>query len=278
MSEQKILGLIAGSGRLPFLVADGAKRLGIKVICAGLFDNAEPELADHVDEFKVMPLARPGAWIRFLRKHGVTETIMVGRVGKTRLYTPGRILKYLPDWRAFRIYYWRLRKSGRNDDNLLGAIADELASGGIILVDSKKYCSEQLADDGVMTKSQPPATVWDDIEFGWDMVKKLGELDIGQAIAVNERAVIAVESIEGTAEMIIRAGRHCGKGGWTLLKAEKPKQDVRFDVPCVGIETIKSLAANKAKCLVIEAGKTFMLDKKEMIELADNLGVAIIGH
>jgi len=278
MNQNNTIGIIAGSGRLPFLVADGAKRQGMKVVCVGLYGNAEQTLENHVDVFKIVPLARPGAWIKNLKKHGVKETIMVGKVQKAKLYTPWRILKYLPDFRALRIYYWRLRKQDKRDDNILGAMADELASGGIILENSKKYCREHLAHHGVMTKIQPPQTVKNDIDFGWKMVKKLGELDIGQALAVKERAVIAVEAIEGTAQMIIRAGKYCKKGGWTLLKAEKPKQDDRFDVPCVGPDTIRSLAANNAKCLVVEAEKTFILDKPQTIALANKLGIAIVGY
>jgi DUF1009 family protein len=182
--EEKIIGLIAGEGRLPFLVARGAREAGVRVICVGLADNAEPALAEHVDQFYEVPLARPGNWIRRLRKHGVQKTIMVGRVAKKRIFTPWRIMRYLPDWRAIRIWYWRLRNKDKRNDTLLGALADELASGGIILENSIMYCSEHMAVSGVMTVTQPSGSVKGDIEFGWEIVKKLGELDIGQAIAV----------------------------------------------------------------------------------------------
>ena len=273
-----VLGLIAGEGRLPFLVADGAKQAGLKVICVGLADNAEPELADKVDVFYRVALAQPGSWIRKLRKHGVTKTIMVGRVAKSRLFTSRRILRYLPDWRAFRIYYWRLRKKEKQNDMLLSALADELASGGIILENSTTYCKEHLATAGAITKHQPGSAVQGDIEFGWKIVKKLGELDIGQAIAVKEKEVIAIEAIEGTATMIERAGEFCKSGGWTLIKTSKPNQDMRFDVPCVGPDTIRSLAKNGAKCLVVEAGKTIIIDKPETIKLANQLGITILGR
>ncbi len=117
-----------------------------------------------------------------------------------------------------------------------------------------------------------------ELEFGWQMAKKLGELDIGQAIAVKEKEILAVEAIEGTAAMIERAGKYCKSGGWTLYKVSKPQQDMRFDVPCVGPDTIQSLSDNKAKCLVIEAGKTIIIDKPQTIELANKLGISIIGH
>ena len=278
VNSRDVLGLIAGAGRLPFLVAGGAKKSGLRVICVGLGDNAEPSLADEVDVFYRVALARPGCWIRKLRRHGVSRTVMVGEVAKSQLFTPWRILRYLPDWRTFRIYYWRLRSKDKLTDSILCALADELASGGIVLENSTMYCKQYMATTGVMTKHQPNSRVEGDIEFGWQIVKKLGELDIGQAIAVKEKEVIAVEAIEGTAKMIERAGRFCKSGGWTLIKTSKPGQDMRFDMPCVGPDTIRSLAENGGKCLVVEAGETIIIDKPETIKLADELGIAILGH
>ena len=275
---ENVVGLIAGQGRLPFLVADGARRAGLKVVCVGLVDNADPALAGHTDVFHTVPLARVGAWIVKLKKHGVTTTIMVGRVAKRRIYTPWRILRYLPDWRAIRIWYWRLWGKDKRNDSVLRAIADELASGEIYLENSIMYCKDHLATEGVMTRCQPGPSVKADIEFGWEIVQKLGELDIGQAVAVKEREVIAVEAIEGTANMIERAGELCAKGKWTLIKTAKPNQDIRFDVPCVGPDTIKSLAGNGGKCLVVQKDKVVIIDKPETIELANRLGIAIVGY
>ncbi|MHC4168024.1 MAG: LpxI family protein [Planctomycetota bacterium] len=274
----QVIGLIAGAGRLPFLVAAGARKAGLRVICVSLGETAEEGLAGEVDVFQRAAIARPGSWMRKLRKNSVTSAIMVGRVSKGRLFTPWRILQYLPDWRAFRIWYWRLRGKNKQTDLLLSAVADELASGGIKLENSTMYCKEHIASVGVMGSKHPRPSVEGDIDFGWGIVKKLGELDIGQAIAVKEREVIAIEAIEGTAAMIERAGRLCRSGGWTLIKVSKPQQDMRFDVPCVGPDTIRSLAENGGKCLVVEADKTIMVDKPETIELADKLGVTVLGR
>jgi DUF1009 family protein len=275
--KPQVVGLIAGGGRLPFMVAAGARRRGLRVVCVGLAGYVDEPLAREVDVFQPVAVARPGSWIRKLRKHGVTRAVMVGQVTKSHLFTPWRILRYLPDWRAFRVYYWRLRGKSKQTDTLLSALAAELASGGVVLENSTMYCEEYLAEAGVMTRHKPGTQIEHDIEFGWPLAKKLGELDIGQAIAVKEREVIAVEAIEGTAEMVKRAGQFCKAGGWTLIKTAKPAQDMRFDVPCVGPQTIRDLAAGGGKCLVVEAGKTLVIDKPQTLALADELGGCIVG-
>jgi len=203
---------------------------------------------------------------------------MVGRVAKRRIYTPWRILQYLPDWRAFRIWYHRLRDKDKRNDTLLTALADELATGGIILENSVKYCEQHLARHGVMTQCRPDESIVRDIAFGWDIVKQMGELDIGQSIAVKEREVIAVEAMEGTDAMIERAGQLCKSGGWTLIKTAKPNQDMRFDVPTIGSGTIENLKRNKAACVAVEADKTLILDLPDTIELANRHKIVIVGH
>ena len=154
--QQSPLGLIAGQGRFPFLVADGARQAGRHVVCVGLRGQADPALKQHVDKFYWAGIARPGRWIRKLRNAHATETILIGRVAKKRIYTPWRILQYLPDWRAFRIWYHRMRHKDRRNDTLLNALADELAAGGIHLQDSTKYCRDHLATAGLMTQTRPP--------------------------------------------------------------------------------------------------------------------------
>ena len=275
--DRAVLGLIAGQGRLPFLVADGARAAGLKVVCAAFMDQAEVALAEHVDALHWVSVARPGSWIRTLRREGARDTIMVGRVAKKRIYTPWRILQYRPDWRAFRLWYGRLRHKDKRNDTLLAALADELASGGIILVDSTQYCREHLAREGVMTRREPSEAVRRDIAFGWEIVKRMGDLDIGQAIAVKEQEVIAVEAIEGTDRMIERAGQLCKAGGWTLIKTAKPNQDMRFDVPTVGTGTIENLKRAGATCVAVEAGQTLLLDMPEVISRADKLNISIVG-
>lgn len=278
MNRAEVLGLIAGEGKLPLLVAGGARRAGLKVVCVGLGADIEPGLAEAADVFYRVAIARPGSWIRKLKKHGVTRAIMVGRIEKGQIFTPWRILRYLPDWRAIRIWYWRLRGKNKQNDTVLCAVADELASLGIVLENSTMYCKEHMAGSGTMTEHGASSAIKGDIEFGWALAEKLAELDIGQAVAVKEKELIAVEAIEGTAKMIERAGQLCKSGGWTLIKRAKPGQDMRLDVPCVGPDTIRDLAEHGGRCLVVETGKTIIIDKPETIRLADELGIAVLGR
>ncbi|MBI9018740.1 MAG: UDP-2,3-diacylglucosamine diphosphatase LpxI [Phycisphaerae bacterium] len=275
-NQNNTIGLIAGQGRLPFLVAQGAKAAGLKVICVGFAGQVDPELANYVDKFYTAGLARPGAWIRKLKKHNCRETIMVGRVAKKKMYTPFRLIQYIPDWRGIRVLYSRLKHDKRND-SVLSAIADELATGDIILVDSTKHIKDSMATAGLLTKTQPSESITKDITFGWSIVKQMGNLDIGQAIAVKDLDVIAVEAIEGTDKMIERAGSLCPSGKWTLIKTGKPDQDMRFDVPTIGTWTIENLKKNGAKCLAIEAEKTIIVDKDQTLALADKYKIAIVG-
>ena len=276
LATANLLGLIAGQGRLPFLVADGARAAGCRVVCVGFIGQADPELAHHVDSFHWVPIARPGSWIKHLRRAGVSSTIMVGRVAKRRVHTPWRILHYLPDWRAFRIWYGRLRHTDKRNDSLLTALADELATGGVILEDSTQYCTQNLAQEGVMTTCQPNAAIQQDIQFGWEIAKRMGDLDIGQAVSVKDKEIIAVEAIEGTDRMIKRTGQLCRAGRWTLIKTAKPNQDMRFDVPTIGVDTIENLHNNQAACVAVEAGKTLILDLPQTIELADRYKISIV--
>ncbi|MBN1554465.1 MAG: UDP-2,3-diacylglucosamine diphosphatase LpxI, partial [Phycisphaerae bacterium] len=267
------IGLIAGAGRAPMLVADGILSAGRRLAVVGLKGFASPHLAGLADAFTWGGVLRMGGWIRFLRAQGASQAVMIGSVRKGDMYLPFRILRYMPDWRAFRIWYGRLRKDKRDEAALLAA-ADELASEGIELISSVEYCMDQLADEGVMTKTQPMRDALLDIEFGWPIVRECARLDIGQALAVKERDIIAVEAMEGTDAMIHRAGQLCKNGGWSLMKVARPRQDMRFDVPTIGPDTLKNLAENRCACVVVEAGKTLITDKQTTLALADKLKIA----
>ena len=270
------LGLIAGEGIFPLLVARGARAAGRTVVCVGLRGNAWAQIEDEVDAFSWASIARPGKWLRVLKKAGCKEAIMVGRVRKSTLHERLLILRYLPDWRGLRLWFGRLRLDKR-PGAVLRAMIDEFASEGIPLTDSTQYCSEHLASPGVMTRKQPTAAQWEDIRFGWERCATISRLDIGQAIAVLDRDVIAVEALEGTDAMIERAGQLCKRGGWTLIKVANTTGDMRLDVPTVGVTTVEKLHAAKAACMVLEPGKTILLEKPKVLELADRLGIAVVG-
>ncbi len=275
-SSGEPVGLIAGFGRAPFMVANGIIAAGRPLMVVGLRDLASPRLADVADEFSWSGVTRIGRWIAALKKNGVREAVMIGGVKKREMYSPLRFLRYIPDIRTARLWYFKVRKDKR-DNAVLLAVADELHQEGIELVSCMKYCSEHLADEGPMNHVPVPRGVQADVEFGWRIAKASADLDIGQAIAVRERDIIAVEAIEGTDAMIRRAGRLCRTGGWTLIKVARPKQDMRFDVPTVGPSTLRNLKDANCVCLVVEAGKTLIVDKPTTLELADRLKIAVIG-
>jgi len=271
------LGLIAGEGIFPLMVARGARAAGRKVVCAGFSGSVSDDLPAACDVFKSVGVLRLGQWIRTLRAHGCTEAIMVGRVRKSKMYSRWRYFQYIPDWRTLKIWFTRLRHDKR-DGAVLLAVADELAKEGITLIDSTSYCTDQLATPGVMTQRQPTARQWEDIKFGWELCRTISKLDIGQSLAVLDKDVIAVEAVEGTNAMIERAGQYCKVGGWTLIKVANTHQDMRMDVPSVGTTTIEKLAENKAGCLVVEVGKTILLEKEKVLALADKLKIAVVGY
>jgi len=271
------LGLIAGAGRLPALIAEGARLAGRRLIVLGLRGLADPALADLADEFAWAGLVRPGKWIRHLHRHGAAQAVLAGSVRKADMYARWRLLRFLPDRRAVRIWYRRLRRDKR-DNAVLLAVADELASEGIQLMSSVEHCKEHLAADGLMTRTPLPRNCQADAQFGFDLARQSAALDIGQALAVKERDIIAVEAMEGTDEMIERAGRLCRSGGWTMVKVARPQQDLRFDVPTVGPDTIEKLKAAGAACLVLQADKTIILDKPATLALADRHRIAVIGR
>ena len=202
---------------------------------------------------------------------------MVGRVQKETMYAPFAVLRYIPDFRTARMWWLKLRNDKR-PNAVLNAIIEELDTSGIQLIDSTSYCTDQLATQGVMTRRQPGDDQWNDIRFGWEICKQISTMDIGQSIAVLDRDVIAVEALEGTNSMIERAGSLCKCGGWTLIKVANKDQDMRADVPTVGTTTIEKLAAARAGCLVLEAGKTIMLEKEKVLELAERHKIVVVGY
>ena len=270
------IGLIAGQGQLPVIVARGIRASGRRVSCIGLRDQFVPELPALCDDFEEAGVVQLGRWLRLSRRFGVTEAVMVGRVAKARMHDPFRLFRQLPDWRAVNLWYRKLRHD-RRSATLLTVLADDLAKEGRVLIDSTTYIPDHMASEGVMTTRQPTDEQRGDIDFGWPLLKQVGSLDIGQAIAVREKDVIAVEAVEGTDRMIARAGELCRRKGWTLLKTARPGHDMRADVPTIGVSTIESMHKAGGGCIAVGVGRVILVDRPAVLAAADRLGVAVVG-
>ncbi len=272
------LGLIAGAGDFPWLVARGAKRVGCELVVLGIRGLADEGLRDLADRFYWTGLARVGRWTRLLRREGVGRAILAGSVRKTDMLMPLwlLLLRNPPDWTTVKVWFFRV--PDRRNDTILRAVGEAMHEQGVTLVDSTQYCPEAMADVGVMTRTGPTAAQQRDAELGWHVAKEMGRLDVGQSVAVRDGDVIAVEAIEGTDRMIARAGELCPKGGFVLVKVAKPDQDMRFDVPTIGPETVKNLHAAGGGCLVVEARRTLIVRREETLGLADQFDIVIVGR
>lgn len=269
------IGLIAGWGRFPLLVADALRAQGREVVVVAIKGEADPALREHADAFHWTGLIQVGRMVELLKAEGCTTCVMAGKVHKTAMYARFRILRFRPDLTFFRLWFRAL--TDRRDDTLLGTFARFLQEHGITLLSSAELAPDLLAPSGVLTRRAPTAEERLDIAYGYRVARELGRLDIGQSALVHERAVLALEAIEGTDAAIRRAGGLCPRGGFTLVKVAKPDQDMRFDVPAFGPLTVRTLADAGGAVIAYEARRTLLLDAEEAIALADARGVAIIG-
>lgn len=268
------VGLIAGAGRFPILFAEKAKSLGIPVICIGITGMAHPELAPLCTRFYWLNRMSLGFVFRKLRKHRVEHWTMAGKFHKVSMFGPFRWFRMIPDWRALRFWYHRI-KSDRRDDPILLALIEEFRLQGLECVSALDICPELLVRAGLLTRRAPTPSEELDIAFGWKMAKEMGRLDIGQSVMIREGVVLAVEAIEGTDLAILRAGELSKKTPFVVVKVAKPQQDSRFDVPTIGEQTILSMVAAGAKVLAIEAERTIILDEANTIASADRHGITI---
>ncbi len=263
------IGLIAGNGKFPLAFAKAAREKGLQVIAVAHEGETLPELAQFVDGIFWVKVGQLGKLIKVFKDQGVSDVLMAGGIKKTRLFGGG-----FPDMRAVALLARMIHKK---DDSLLRAVAEELESEGITVRDSTLYLDSLLAQPGILTKRKPSRDEQQDIEFGWHMAKEIGELDIGQTVVVKDQAVLAVEAIEGTDEAIRRGGGLC-KEGAVVVKICKPHQDLRFDLPAIGLETMKTMAGVRAACLAIEAGRTIVLDREAVVAEANRAGISIVAR
>jgi DUF1009 family protein len=268
------LGLIAGNGRFPFLVLEAARSQGHEVTIVAAKEETFPELNEAAARLKSdihwISLGQLGACIKVLQRAGVTRAVMAGQVKHAKIFSAGIV----PDTTLLSVMT-KLR--WRNTDGLIGAIAAVLGDHGIELIDSTAFISPLLAIRGVMTKRSPTEEEQKDFEFGYRMADAIAALDIGQTIAVKHQAVVAVEAMEGTDEVIGRAGYLAGPGV-RIVKVAKPKQDMRFDVPVIGLATIHAMRVAGASALSVDAGKTLVLDGDAVRASADEAGITIVGR
>ncbi len=264
------IGLVAGWGRYPIVVAESLRDQGYQVFTLGIKDHADRVLVDRSHDYHEVGLGKLGAAIRYFRRSGVQQATMAGKIHKTRLFHKFAFWKHFPDLRAFRTFYphWFGRTKDRKDDTLLTAVVDAFAQDGIHFAPATDFVPELLVKSGELTDRSPSKAQWKDIEFGWRLAKEMGRMDVGQSVAVKGRAVLAVEAVEGTDECIRRAGRLCPQGGFTVIKVAKPQQDMRFDVPTIGIDTMQTLVEAGGSVLAVEADKTIVVDQQDAIDFA----------
>jgi hypothetical protein len=262
------LGLIAGNGRFPFLVAAAGRRAGRRVVAVAIKEETDPALAGEVDEIHWVSLGQLGRCIDALKGGGVREAVMAGQVKHKQIFAG-----IVPDLKMMALL---ARLALKNTDSLIGAVADALGREGIALLSSTVLLQDQMATAGAMTRRRPLADELKDVEYGREVARALAGFDIGQTVVVKDRAAVAVEAMEGTDEVIRRAGRIAG-AGCTVVKVAKPRQDVRFDVPVVGPGTVAAMGEAQARVLAVQAGATLLLDRAELLGQADRADVAVWG-
>jgi UDP-2,3-diacylglucosamine hydrolase len=277
-ANSRRVGLIAGWGRYPLVVAEALGAAGYQVYCLGVKDHADEALRGMVDDFDWIGLAKLGGAIRYFRRNGVRQVMMAGKIHKVRLFQPRMWIKHLPDWTGLCTFYphFVLSNKDRKDDTLLGAIAEAFRKRGVMLGPATDYAPDLLVSEGCLTTRTLTAAQRKDIAMGWQVAKEMGRLDVGQSVIVKDRAVLAIEAIEGTDACIRRAGQLCTVGGFSVVKVAKPRQDMRFDVPTIGVGTLESMVAAGGKVLAVEAGKTILVDRRQTVEFADRHGLVIV--
>ncbi|HEV2883636.1 MAG TPA: UDP-2,3-diacylglucosamine diphosphatase LpxI [Pyrinomonadaceae bacterium] len=273
-------GLIAGNGKFPFMVVEGARRAGVSLSVAAIREETDPQLEQEVERLTWVGIGQLGKMIRFFKSEGVEKAMMAGQVRHVQIFS-----RAIPDARMLKML---LKLPRRNTDSLIGGIAAELASEGIDLIDSTHFLQDYLPQEGTLTRRKPNSSERADIDYGLQIARVIAHLDLGQTIVVRGKACVAIEAMEGTDATIQRAGEvmrggpaskgelKLNSGQLTVLKLSKPDQDMRFDVPVVGVPTIQAMTAAGATCLCITARKTLMFDRDEMIKLADQNKIAIV--
>lgn len=263
----KRIGLISGNGNFPLIFSEAARREGFEVIAIAHKGETKPELAGMVEKIFWLKLGQLGKIINIFKQEGVRDVVMAGGIEKKNIYR-----KVWPDLKAVSVW---TRLKNRLDDGILRALAGALEEEGIMVRESTLFLASLLTPKGILTRRKPTEEEMKDVEFGWKVAKEVGQLDIGQCVVVKDLVVLAVEAIEGTDETIRRGGRLANEGA-IVVKVLKPGQDLRFDLPAVGLQTIRTMQEVRAACLGIESGKVLIFEKEKMIKEADHSGIAVV--
>lgn len=274
----EMVGILAGWGRFPVAVAEAVKRRGGRTAILSIRDHADAALEHLADHHGFVGVAEIGKAIEFFQRHGCGRATMAGKIHKTTLFAKRAWLRHLPDWTGLKTFWPHFvsRRRDNRDDSLLGAITAAFDAAGVRIVPATDLAPELLAAGGMLAGRPLSRAQLADIAFGWQLAKELGRLDIGQTVVVKNRAPLALEAIEGTDECIRRAGRLCASGGLVVVKVAKPQQDLRFDMPTIGIGTLQSLRAAGASVLAVETGKTILVDAGELADFALRSGISVV--
>jgi len=272
------IGIIAGIGLYPVILAKLLKEKNYEVYCAGIRDHSRPEIAQYCAEYQEVGLGQLGKGIRFFKKHNITTATMAGGVKKRLLFTADFIWRHFPDFYTARIFarHILLKQKSQGNDSLLLRSVEAFEMQGIHIVAATDFAPELIMKQTILTKKKPTRGELKDIQYGWEIARVLGRYDIGQSVAVKNQSVIAAEALEGTDGCITRAGALCPSGGFTVIKIGKPDQDMRFDVPFFGMDTLKTLAASGASVLAMEAGKTIAVEAQQCADFADKNNISVI--
>ncbi len=260
-------GLIAGNGDFPFLVLEGARRQGIEMAVIAIREEASPGLERSAKRIHWVSLGELSRAISLLHEEGVKHAVMAGQVKHNKIFSSIR-----PDWRLAKLL---LSLTSKNTNSLIGAVAHVLQDEGIELVDSTKFLGPLLPQTGVLTRRSPSEVEAGDIDYGHQIARQIAGLDLGQTVVVSGRACVAIEAMEGTDETIERAARITDGQRLVVVKVSKPQQDMRFDVPVIGLKTIELMRHSNATALAIDAGRTLLFDRADLIRVADEAGIAI---
>jgi UDP-2,3-diacylglucosamine hydrolase len=269
MQTPDVLGIIAGNGIYPRLLADSARKAGVrKIIAAAFTDETDPALAQHVDLIEWMRVGQLGRLLKFFRDQNIHHAIMAGQIAPTNLFD------LRPDWKALLLL---ARVKQRNAESIFTAIADELAKVDVDLLSATSFLEDSIASAGLIAEPKLSHREEEDVDFGWKIATEIARFDIGQTVIVKNGTVLAVEAFEGTNDAIKRGGALARKGA-VMIKVPKPNQDMRFDVPVIGIETIRVAAAVKLRVIAVEAGRTLLLERDAIIDLANRSNISIVAR